>query len=117
MNETIGLIEGMSTTRSIRRFRSDPIPDELLRSVLTAATWAPIGSNSQGWRLLVVQDPEKRRQLTQYGIEVTGLVPLVVGVGADNEGYLSAKRDRMGHELPDSITSAPVFTTLEGRTA
>ena len=46
-----------------------------------------------------------------------GFVPLVVGVGADNEGYLSTKRDRMGHELPDSITSAPVFTTLEGRTA
>lgn len=66
---------------------------------------------------LLSNNPEKRRQLTQYGIEVTGLVPLVVGVGADNEGYLSAKRDRMGHELPDSITSAPVFTTLEGRTA
>lgn len=66
---------------------------------------------------LLSNNPEKRRQLTQYGIEVTGLVPLVVGVGVDNEGYLSAKRDRMGHELPDSITSAPVFTTLEGRTA
>jgi 3,4-dihydroxy 2-butanone 4-phosphate synthase / GTP cyclohydrolase II len=66
---------------------------------------------------LLSNNPEKRRQLTQYGIEVTGLVPLVVGVGADNEGYLNAKRDRMGHQLPDSITSAPVFTTLEGRTA
>ncbi|MFN3708723.1 GTP cyclohydrolase II [Microcella sp.] len=66
---------------------------------------------------LLSNNPEKMRQLTQYGIEVTGLVPLVVGVGADNEGYLNAKRDRMGHQLPDSITSAPVFTTLEGRTA
>ncbi|BAU33208.1 GTP cyclohydrolase II [Microcella alkaliphila] len=66
---------------------------------------------------LLSNNPEKMRQLTQYGIEVTGLVPLVVGVGTDNEGYLNAKRDRMGHQLPDSITSAPVFTTLEGRTA
>ena len=43
----IGLLDGMATTRSIRRFRSDPIPDDLLRSVLEAATWAPSGSNTQ----------------------------------------------------------------------
>jgi nitroreductase len=63
MSETIGLLEGMSTTRSIRRFRPDPIPDDLLRSVLTAATWAPSGSNTQNWRIMVVSDPEKRRQV------------------------------------------------------
>jgi 3,4-dihydroxy 2-butanone 4-phosphate synthase/GTP cyclohydrolase II len=48
---------------------------------------------------------------------VSSLVPLVVGVGSDNEGYLNAKRDRMGHRLPDSITSAPVFAKLEGKAA
>jgi nitroreductase len=63
MTETIGLLDGMATTRSIRRFRPDPIPDDLLRSVLEAATWAPSGSNTQSWRLLVVRDPEKRRQI------------------------------------------------------
>lgn len=75
---------------------------------------------------LLSNNPEKQRQLTRYGIEVTELVPLLVGIGRDNEGYLSAKRDRMGHRLPDSITSAPVYATLtpvephttpEGRTA
>lgn len=63
MSDSIGLLEGMSTTRSIRRFRPDPVPDDLLRSVLEAATWAPSGSNSQRWRLFVVRDPEKRRQV------------------------------------------------------
>ena len=63
MSDTIGLLEGMSTARSIRRFRPDPIPDDLLRSVLEAATWAPSGSNTQSWRLLVVRDPEQRRQI------------------------------------------------------
>lgn len=66
---------------------------------------------------LLSNNPEKQRQLTQYGIEVSALVPLVVGVGDDNEGYLNAKRDRMGHRLPESITSAPVFATIEGKTA
>ena len=63
MTETLDMLEGMSSTRSIRRFRPDPVPDELLRTVLEAATWAPSGSNSQSWRLLVVRDPEKRRQI------------------------------------------------------
>jgi nitroreductase len=63
MSDSLGLLEGMATTRSIRRFKPDPIPDDLLRSVLEAATWAPSGSNTQNWRLLVVRDAEKRRQV------------------------------------------------------
>lgn len=49
---------------------------------------------------LLSNNPEKARQLAEHGIEVSELVPLVVGVGAFNEGYLDAKRDRMGHTLP-----------------
>jgi 3,4-dihydroxy 2-butanone 4-phosphate synthase/GTP cyclohydrolase II len=50
---------------------------------------------------LLTNNPEKARQLRERGLEVSELVPLVVGVGAFNEGYLDAKRDRMGHQLPD----------------
>jgi len=49
---------------------------------------------------LLSNNPEKARQLEERGIEVTELVPLVVGVGAFNEAYLDTKRDRMGHALP-----------------
>ena len=49
---------------------------------------------------LLTNNPEKRRQLVERGIEVTELVPLVVGLGEENEGYLDTKRDRMGHALP-----------------
>jgi 3,4-dihydroxy 2-butanone 4-phosphate synthase/GTP cyclohydrolase II len=52
---------------------------------------------------LLSNNPEKRRQLVQHGIEVLESVPLVVGVGAFNEGYLDTKRDRMGHELPGQL--------------
>jgi 3,4-dihydroxy 2-butanone 4-phosphate synthase/GTP cyclohydrolase II len=49
---------------------------------------------------LLSNNPEKARQLEERGVTVTELVPLVVGVGEFNEGYLNAKRDRMGHALP-----------------
>jgi 3,4-dihydroxy 2-butanone 4-phosphate synthase/GTP cyclohydrolase II len=50
---------------------------------------------------LLSNNPEKARQLRERGVEVSELVPLVVGVGEFNEGYLDAKRDRMGHALPE----------------
>ncbi len=49
---------------------------------------------------LLSNNPEKARQLRERGVTVTELVPLIVGVGELNEGYLDAKRDRMGHALP-----------------
>ncbi len=48
---------------------------------------------------LLSNNPEKARQLEERGVTVTDMVPLVVGVGEFNEGYLDAKRDRMGHDL------------------
>ncbi|MGJ4846357.1 GTP cyclohydrolase II [Leifsonia sp. Le1] len=46
---------------------------------------------------LLTNNPEKVRQLEEHGIAVEERVPLVVGVGTFNEGYLETKRDRMGH--------------------
>ena len=62
---------------------------------------------------LLSNNPEKRRQLIEHGIEVTELVPLVVGVGDVNIGYLGAKRDRMGHQLPGALVNSPTVTQDE----
>ena len=53
---------------------------------------------------LLSNNPLKREALERHGVEVQQLVPLLVGVGAHNEQYLEAKRDRMGHRLPERIT-------------
>jgi 3,4-dihydroxy 2-butanone 4-phosphate synthase/GTP cyclohydrolase II len=64
---------------------------------------------------LLSNNPEKARQLEERGVTVTELVPLVVGVGDFNEGYLEAKRDRMGHALPDQegLDAARLDETLK----
>jgi 3,4-dihydroxy 2-butanone 4-phosphate synthase/GTP cyclohydrolase II len=49
---------------------------------------------------LLTNNPEKARQLEAHGTAVERMVPLIVGVGAENERYLQTKRDRMGHNLP-----------------
>jgi nitroreductase len=57
--DSVGLIEGIVTTRSIRRFRDEPVPPEALRAMLFAATRGPSGSNRQPFRLLVLADGPK----------------------------------------------------------
>jgi nitroreductase len=52
----ISLLEGLATTRAIRRFRPDPIPDEHLATILWHASRAPSGSNRQPFRFLVLRD-------------------------------------------------------------
>lgn len=52
----VDLLEGLATTRAIRRYRDEPVPDEVLRDVLFAATRAPSGSNRQPFRFVVLRD-------------------------------------------------------------
>ena len=56
--DSIGLLEGISTTRAIRRYRDEPVPPDALAAMLFAATRAPSGSNRQPFRFLVLRDGE-----------------------------------------------------------
>lgn len=52
----VDLLEGIATTRAIRRYRPDPIPGDDLATILFAASRAPTGSNRQPLRFLVLRD-------------------------------------------------------------
>jgi nitroreductase len=54
--EDISLLDGLATTRAIRRYRPDPIPDDDLSEIMFAASRAPSGSNRQAWRMVVLRD-------------------------------------------------------------
>jgi nitroreductase len=52
----LSLIDGLISTRAIRRYTDEPVPDQVLRDILFAATRAPSGSNRQPFRFLVLTD-------------------------------------------------------------
>jgi len=52
---------------------------------------------------LLSNNPAKRLDLERHGIRVTSRVPIDLPANPENEAYLRAKRDRMGHQL-DSLT-------------
>ena len=66
MADTNELFEIMHTTRAMRRLKSDPVPDALIRKILEAGICAPNGGNTQRWRFLVIKDQAIKRQVQQY---------------------------------------------------
>jgi nitroreductase len=57
--EAVSLLEGLATTRAIRRYTDDPIPDDHLAAILWHAGRAPSGSNRQPFRFVVLRDGER----------------------------------------------------------
>jgi len=44
--------------RSVRQWKKQEVPEELLRKAVELATWAPNGGNYQGWRFVIVKKKE-----------------------------------------------------------
>jgi len=92
----VGLYEAQSSCRAVRRQRPDPIPDDVLRRVLRAATWAPSGGNTQPWRIVVVRDAARRRALRElYEPLWRRYAKTYRTATAELDGDAAARRDRM----------------------
>lgn len=52
---------------------------------------------------LLTNNPEKSQELEKLGIAVSKVRPIVTGITEENARYLSTKRDRMGHKLPEHL--------------
>ncbi len=85
--------------RSVRKFKEDPVPDELIEKLLEAVKWAPSWANTQCWEIVVVKDPEIKKQLQETlppnnpAYKACGQAPvLLVGVAKRNtSGFYKGK--------------------------
>lgn len=69
MPQDPGLFATMYTSRALRRFKPDPVPDEVLFQLLDAAIRAPSGQNVQDWRFLIVRDPAVKQRMQEWAID------------------------------------------------
>ncbi len=83
--------EVVKTRRSIRKFKTDPVPDELIEKILEAVRWAPSWNNTQCWEIVVVKDPELKEKIWKLVPEINpaykavGQAPVLL-VGAAKRG-------------------------------
>ena len=85
------LYDAMRHTPSCRYFRSDPVPSEVLHRVFDHARFASSGGNRQGWRVVVVTEPDLRRSVAdlhrrQWDAYLAHARDGVVGYQGDGSG-------------------------------
>ena len=81
MNETINNIK---TRRSIKKYKSDMISDEIINSIMEAGTYAPSGMNRQSSIIVAIKDKETRDKLSKLNAKIMGNgAPVVLIVLAD----------------------------------
>ncbi len=77
--------ECIRTRRTVRKYKGDAVPEQVIRRILNAARWAPSSRNQQPWHFVVVSDPDT---LTTLGAVATSgrfvaEAPLVIAVVMD----------------------------------
>ena len=114
----IGLFDAIHTARALRRFKPDPVSDELITRILEAAICAPSGGNAQEWIFAVITDPEQRRRVSAVYARASKLVrPFYENrltpahMNADEERHLR----QSGFYLHDHMEEAPVLMLVCGR--
>ncbi len=94
----------IQTRYSVRAYRSDPVPDELLQRVLRAGILAPTACNRQPFRIIVIQTAPRREELSRLYPRGPWLVeaPLVLAVvGVLGEAWVR-RSDGLNHYLVDA---------------
>jgi len=123
-NESHGpnLFEIIKTTRSMRRLKPDPVPNELIRKILEAGVCAPSGGNMQRWRFLVIRDQKVKETVgALYKRAWDEQVAPRYRAGEPAPGISRERFERMlaaAEYLANHIHEAPVWIVpcLEGAT-
>jgi nitroreductase len=113
----VGLSEALMTTRAMRRFTDEPVPDEVVLRCIRAAVQAPSGGNIQPYQFLVVTDPARRaaigalylRAWERYAPAVAAVTP----PPPDEAARRARERNlRASDDLARSIATVPVLVLV-----
>ena len=107
------LFEIIDTTRSMRRLKPDPVPDEAIERVVSAGTKAPSGQNTQPWAFVVVRDEDAKRFLQQ---RYQTVMEQAMGdhMPAPDDGSPRARTMRAAWHLAVHLHEAPVLLLVCG---
>ena len=118
IGERVPLLEGIRTTRAMRRLRPDPVPRALIRKVCEAGTFAPSGGNRQPWFFIAVTDAERRAWVARRYRQVFHAYIQPAVEAAKDPSYPEAKRRNMraAMYLADHLHEVPVHLFVAGWT-
>jgi nitroreductase len=116
MTNDPGLFETIYTTRALRRFNDDPVPDEVLFQLFDAAIRASSGQNAQDWRWIIIREAAIKRQLKEWALE--GWVRYAARYGSDEDIAALPRNQRLSlhsvRDLAQNLDRVPVIVAVLG---
>ena len=84
------LISAIVRRRSIRGYKPDAVPDDVLARVIDAARLAPSARNRQPWRFIIVRDDGIKRELARIAKEqmFIATAPVVIALASPTSDYV-----------------------------
>ncbi len=116
LGEQFPLLEGIRTSRAIRRLRSDAVPRALIRKVCEAGTFAPSGGNRQPWVFVAVDDAERRAWIADRyrPIFQKYIGPAIERAEAENFPDRLKRNMSASLHLAEHLHEAPVLLFIAG---
>jgi nitroreductase len=104
------VMEAITTRRSIRKYRPDPVGDKTVNTVLGAACQAPSWANTQCWRFVVVRDIDIKNNIADTLIGVSGKAGQSLQVMPNGEPVAPLKGvSQRPNKAASAIREAPVL--------
>lgn len=112
----MSVLDVIKERRSVRRYKQDPIPEDVLHRVLEAARHSPSGKNLQPWKFILVNDSSLKQRIAKASVGQYFMVqaPLIVVAC----GFPDACYSRMGNYMkswPVDVAIALEHLILQAR--
>ena len=110
------LLEGIMTTRALRRYTDEPVSDDDVLTILRAAQQGPSGGNIQPWQFIVATDPRVRARLGEiyrlsYDRYETAMIALAPPRRPEDEPSWQRTMAASRH-LAEHLGEAPVIISV-----
>jgi len=88
-------LEAIKTRRSIRKYKKEKIPNDILKELLTAGMSGPTGGNGEPWQFIILNDPEILQKIPNVpsGAPFVSDAPLAILVCGDLKEYPGLKEE------------------------
>lgn len=104
------IFEAILGRRSVRRYTSTDVPDDVVEKLLDAARWAPSGGNNQPWRFVVVRDEVAKQMIKTISPGLTGEPAVIIvacaEIGGVSDEVLRIRTLDMGAAIQNILLAA-----------
>lgn len=108
--------EAVKTRRSVRAYKPDAVPEDVLRRILETARLAPSANNRQEWRFIVVADAEKRARLTEAANnqKFVGQAPVILAFCSTKSRVMTCGQDAGTVDTSIALSYVTLAAVAEG---